>query len=331
MNGELKETGMDDDFLYGLRREPSQDFTRRLRLRLAEVDSQPMQRLPARIPKMAAATLLTALVAVAFTFPVVRAGAQAFLDLFRVVNFAGVSFDHERLSELGTAGLDLPQLLGGQVEMLQRPEPPVSFGSLEDAGAAAGLRVRVPAWLPVGWQLARTDVVGETALRITPSTGKLQTLLDALAIDDLAIPAALDGQTLTVRVAPIVSVTYANGDRTVTLTQSRSPDVSFPAGLDLAVLAEIGLRILGLDRAQAYRFANSIDWRTTLVVPVPANAASFREVNVQGQTALFIEAVGDAAGPRNEAVIMWSREGNVYALRGALRAPELLEMAQTVQ
>jgi hypothetical protein len=107
--------------------------------------------------------------------------------------------------------------------------------------------------------------------------------------------------------------------------------VSFPAGLDLAVLAEIGLRILGLDRVQAYRFANSIDWRTTLVVPVPANAASFREVNVQGQTALFIEAVGDAAGPRNEAVIMWSREGNVYALRGALRAPELLEMAQTVQ
>ena len=113
-------------------------------------------------------------------------------------------------------------------------------------------------------------------------------------------------------------------------TQAQSPDVAFPQGLDLSTLAEIGLRILGLDRKEAYRFAQSFDWRSTLLVPVPATAASFRRVEVGGGNGLVVET----GGPGNVAArnaLFWADGGRVFVLQGALRAAELLEIAQTVQ
>ena len=41
-----------------------------------------------------------AALAFAFTFPAVRTAAEAFLDYFRVVNFAGVAFDPQRMAQL---------------------------------------------------------------------------------------------------------------------------------------------------------------------------------------------------------------------------------------
>jgi hypothetical protein len=124
-------------------------------------------------------------------------------------------------------------------------------------------------------------------------------------------------------------MTYDSGDQQASLVQSRMPDVSFPASLDLTKLAEIGLRILGLDRSEAYNMAQRVDWRTTLLVPVPATIGAFREVNVQGHTALLIQST--VAGPPNMNVLLWSSGDNVYALRGSLAANQLVEMAQSLQ
>ena len=89
--------------------------------------------------------------------------------------------------------------------------------------------------------------------------------------------------------------------------QSRSPEVSLPPGADLAQLGEIGLRILGLDATEAHRFAGSIDWHSTFLVPVPAKEAEFRQVQVNGHPALLVTAKPDAqARPRKPGV---EREG----------------------
>jgi hypothetical protein len=322
---------MDDDFLSVLRRDPAPDFARRLRVRLREQEETVPRGVATRAAKWSVFAASLALVAFAFTFPSVRAGAQAFLDWFRVVNVAGLSFDAERLQELTSSGLDLPAILGEQVEVLQEPSGVVSYGTLEDAAVAAGARVLVPAWLPVGWERTGIEVTGESAARLTASSDKLQRVLDALAIDDIDVPVGLDGQTATVRVPPIVRITYRNGESMLGLFQARSPEVSFPTGMDLPKLAEIGLRIAGLDRDEAYRFAQSIDWRSTLIVPVPAAAASFRQVDVQGQSGLMIEPIGGTDERRAGNVLLWSSDSQVFAISGSLRPSELLEMAQTMQ
>ncbi len=325
---------MNDDFLNGLRQDPPQEFARQLKSRLHALDA-PARRAPSRATRWAALAASLAVISASFTFPSVRAGAQAFLDLFRISTFAGVAFDPQRLAELGSNGLDWPQIIGEQIEVLDEPAAPVSYATPEEAAAAAGIRVYQPTYLPRSLALSETSVAGESALRFTASTVKLQLLLDSLGIDDVTIPAGIDGQQASVRISPVVTMTYASGGVRATLVQSRSPDVSFPAGLDLPVLAEIGLRILGLSRQEAYRIAQSVDWRTTLLVPVPVNAASFEQVDVQGESGLIIESSGRAEGLMEgrpgETTVLWSHDGNVYALHSPLPKQELIVMAQSLQ
>jgi hypothetical protein len=121
----------------------------------------------------------------------------------------------------------------------------------------------------------------------------------------------------------------------VHLVQANSPEVTLPTGVDLAQLGEIGLRILGLDPAEARRMASTIDWTSTLVVPVPSNASSFREVTVHGQRGLLVTTNGDPAGTPNGrragAIVMWTEGDRVFALAGNLDSMELMQMAESVR
>jgi len=265
----------------------------------------------------------------AFTLPSVRAGAEAFLDLFRVVSITGVAFDATKLRSLEDGRIDVAKLIGDQVEVLQEPLAPVSYASADEAGAAAGLDLLWPAWVPTGWSRVGIEVGGGHASRVTANTASLEQLLADLGLADVSVPPGLDGQVITISVPPIVNATYASGDARAFLVQARSPEVSFPSELDLGALAEIGLRILGLDADEAYRLAYTIDWRSTLLVPVPVNAARFRQVDVAGRSALMIEGTGD--DERRQNLLLWSLGDRVVALGGPLPSPDLLEMAQTLQ
>jgi hypothetical protein len=251
---------MDDDFLYSLRQDPSKPFSDDLRARLRPPERRTTARWPPpAFKRVAAATAFGALFGSLFAFPVVRARAQAFLDLFRVVNFAAVPVAEDRVKQLTSTQLNLEALIGQQVEVLADPGPARPFLTPADAGAAAGMQVRVPGWLPNG--LVRTDVQlqGERAVRLTGNTSSLRQVLQTLSLNDVRIPEGLDGQTATLRVPPAVVIAYQRGDRKAAFIQARTPQVTLPAGLDLPALGEIGLRVLGLEKAEAHRFAQALD------------------------------------------------------------------------
>ncbi len=333
---------MDEGFLYSYRRGPSPEFAHRLRATLEQRHSaNGFGSSRPRTVRTAALAASIVLAGFAFSFPTVRAAAQAFLDLFRVVSFAAVPVNIDRMGQLQNGQLDLAHLAGDQVEVLKQPGAPVQFDTVSAAGAAAGIPVKVPTWRPVGWELSDIAVLGGADLRVTASAAKLKQVLDGLSIDDVTIPEGIDGKAITVHVSPAVAVGYRNATASVRLIQAQSPTAQLPAGLDLPTLGEIGLRILGLDRAQAHQFAQSIDWRTTLVVPVPATAASFRQVDVQGNPGLMIETTApETAAPQTGRgtkrhygghTLLWSSGNTVFALQGQLDSPPLLEMAQSMQ
>jgi hypothetical protein len=239
---------------------------------------------------------------------------------------------------LEQSGFD-PESIFGAIEPLTEEPQPTSYATAADAGAAAGIRVRVPAWIPQGFSAAGIMGSSEMAARITLNTTGLQALLDTLGLADVELPQGLDGQTATVRIPPIVTQTFVNQivtpsgttiDRSVHVIQARSPDVSFPAGIDLAKLAYAGLRVLGMSRDEAYRMSVTIDWRSTLIVPVPSKAAAYRPINVSGNEGLLIEGLA-----ANESwpggVLMWSAGEQTYAVAGAVGGEELLEIAQNLQ
>jgi hypothetical protein len=321
---------MNDDFLHALRRPPAPEFAKALHARLAAAATPERRRSTSlRTTRWLALAASVAAVAFAFTLPSVRAGAEAFLDLFRVTSFTGVAFDASNLRKLEGTSVDLSQLIGEQVEVLEEAAPPVSYASVDEAGAAAGLPLLWPAYVPAGWQRTDVTVGGGHAVRVTADTAKLESLLADFGLGDVSVPAGLDGAAITVRVPPMAVASYDNGDKTAHLVQARSPEVLFPSGLDLGALAEIGLRLLGLDADEAYRLAYSVDWRSTLLVPVPTNAARFRQVDVAGHGGLSIEAVRDEGHIEN--VLLWSLDDRVLVLSGPLSSAELLEMAQSLQ
>jgi len=322
---------MDDQFLRDLKKQPATEFAARLRAELRALPPHAAARVApaADFKRWFAAAASIAIVGFAFTFPGVQAGAQAFLDLFRVRQFTGVQFDPERLQSLESSGFD-PAAIFGTVEPLTTPQEPVSYATAADAGAAAGIRVRTPAYVPQGYSSTGFMASSEHAARITVNVAGLQALLDTLGLGDVELPQGLDGQTATVRVPPIVTQTFVNGDRNVHVVQAESPDVSFPAGLDLSKLAYAGLRVLGMSRDEAYRMSVTIDWRSTLIVPVPSKAAAYRPINVAGNEGLLIEGL---PGPetRGGGVLMWSEGGETFAVTGPVSGQELLEIAQTLQ
>jgi hypothetical protein len=188
-------------------------------------------------------------------------------------------------------------------------------------------------WLPVGLEPDLIEVSADQSLRFTASTVKLKRVMDAFGIDDLSVPDQIDGQSATVQVPAIVRIRYRSQGHEVMLLQARQPQVSFPAGIDLASLAEIGLRVLGIQRADAHRFAQSVDWRTTLIVPVPADVSAFKQVDVQGNPGLLIETARRTSRGLLpvQSRVLWSSGDSVFALVGDVRPTELFEMAQSVQ
>jgi hypothetical protein len=318
---------MENEFMRGLRSAPPLEFSARLRAELqGRRGGGVLERRPGGHRGLFVGTAAV-LAAVLFLLPVVRTSAQTFLNLFRVVNFTAVPVDVSRIQRLSERGLDLPSLIGEHVEVLVDPGPPQVFAMPADASAVSGMYVSVPAVVPPALAMLKTEVTGERQLRIVADTRRLQGVLDALGITDVQAPAELNGQVATLRVPPVVAITYANGSGAVTLFQARSPEVTAPSGVNVAALGEIGLRIAGLDRNAAHTVAQAIDWRATLIVPVPAGVSAFRQVDVQGQRGLYVEST-DRAEIR---AVAWSKGGIVYGLTGALNAGTLLQMADSVQ
>jgi hypothetical protein len=218
--------------------------------------------------------------------------------------------------------------------VVKDPGQPRAVADADAAGAFAGIRMRMPRWLPRDMQPAGFEVLAEGETRVTLNAGRLQALLDVLGITDARAPISADGQVATLHVPRIARALFRDPQRTVMLWQARQPLAEIPAGVDVPALAQIGLRILGVESNEAYAFAHNIDWRTTLLVPVPADVAAFRQVLVQGNAGLLIESrwPQDASpGPRRIAQIMWSAGGSLYVLAGNVRPEELFEMAQSLQ
>ena len=319
-----------DGWLHALRSDPSPQFSEHLRaqLRAQEPVGDTHRRWPQRVlvPAVAVAAL-----ALLISVPTVRASVSQFLSLFRVVNFVPVAVDSSRLDRLEAKDLEIGALIGEHVELVVDPGPPVSMTSMDEAAAAAGMTLAVPQWLPDNSTVIEMAVMGERVVRVRADGQRLQQVMDALGIDDLTVPAGLDGQVVNVRVPPVSMIRYDHGSRRgrSRLFQARTPQLTLPPSVDVQALGEIGLRILGLPASEASQFARAMDWNTTLILPVPPTAQSFRQVNINGQLGVHIQHQPPGEAPTH--VVFWSAADRVFALVSIASIEDVMVMADTVQ
>jgi len=323
---------MTEPRLEALRSKLDPRFAEGLQARLRQ--APPAHPRPSRYPlaRLAASVAVAAGVGFALTLPTVRAKASSFLALFREVSFVAVPVSPDEAQRVN--GLDLEHLIGDRVQVLEK-NAPVDVTSREQASTAAGFAVVLPTALPEGAVQTSMSVGGRNVARVTADTTRLQQVLDALGLSDVKVPGDLDGEAAMITVSPMVLTGYEQGERKAAFIQGPMPEVLLPAGVDLAQLGEIGLRVLGMPADEARAFSKSVDWRTTFLVPVPPMATRFRQTLVGANRGIVIE--GPLRDPETKAekgnwnLLLWSQSGRVYGIRSTMRLGDVMAMANSLQ
>jgi Putative zinc-finger len=280
---------------------------------------------PLWIGAVAATILLCSL-----AFPFGRGLAQRFLGTLRVEKVQPVRLDFSALDGNRPLQEMLRQMISDKV-VVTADEKPQPASSAADASQLAGFSAHA-----LG---ARTDapkfvVGGQHAFHMTIDRTRLQDIFDQAGRADLLLPATLDGANVSVNVPRSIMVEYgdcpeahpAGGTQPVpaqprsgawanclALQEVPSPLVNMPSDLNLQQLAEIGFQLAGMSATQARNLGQTIDWKSTLVLPIPRSASSYSQVTVNGVQGTLIQGSGHR-GP--DYVLVWVKNGIIYGLVG---------------
>jgi hypothetical protein len=291
-----------------------------------------------------AALLVLALI---LAFPGTRALAGELLNLFRVQQVTVIPVDFTGLEQLtgdGALGNQFTGLISSSMDMHQEPGDPVQAADAEEASQLAGFDVRIPA----GMTPSQIHVTSGAAFSLTLDRTRAQALLDEAGRSDLVLPESVDGAEISVDIPSSVSVAFGTCPRPgsgvsgnheqstterrypdcVILAQIPSPSVNAPASLPIDRLAQIGLEFTGMSQEEAAAFTSTVDWTSTLVVPIPRNAAVNEQVVVDGVTGTLIQRSSEE-GP--QFALLWVKDGIIYAISGlGTNSKQAIEMANSL-
>jgi hypothetical protein len=221
----------------------------------------------------------------------------------------------------------------------------VEAADATQASQLVGFDVR----LPQGMTPSQISVTDSAAFSLTIDRAKAQALLDEAGRSDLVLPESIDGAKVSVNIPASATAAYGtcpdlraaeseesgspiSGRRypdCVILAEIPSPTVNAPADLDVAQLAQIGLEFTGMSKEEAAAFTSTVDWASTLIVPIPKNAAVYQQVNVDGVTGTLIQRPADDAP---QFALIWVKNGIIYAISGlGTNSPQAIEMANSLQ
>lgn len=265
-----------------------------------------------------AAIAAVLLLAVAFSFPSVRAAASDFLGIFRVQKFAAISISPEQLTlleDIADSGL-----YPGEIQMIEEPGEPHPVSSIAEAGEVAGRDLRLPrAFGEPTSILVSTGGSGRLIIDVASS----RAILAAAGADPELIPDTLEGAEVDVTIYPIVNLNWADG---TVMAQTASPLVDYPDDVDPQALGKALLQLLGMSESEAASLAQEIVWTDTLLLPIPENVASFREITVDGRS----KGIGLTSLEGDMAGILWQRDGIVYTLGGS-NIDSLIDIANSIE
>jgi len=287
-----------------------------------------------------------------FAFPSTRALAGELLNLFRVQQVTVVPVDFTGMEQLnGAVGNNISQLISDSVTMQKEPTDPTNVANTDEASQLAGFNVRAPQDITS----SRISVMSGVSFAFTIDRAKAQALLDEAGRSDLVLPEEVDGADVSVNIPSSVSIAFgtcpepSNDSETaremdremntsgspgrvykdcIILAQIPSPEVSAPASLDIAKLAQIGLEFTGMTSEEAVQFTSTVDWTSTLIVPIPKNAASYQQITVDGVTGTLIERPSDDAP---QFALFWVKDGIIYTIGGlGNNSQKALEIANSL-
>ena len=284
-----------------------------------------------------------AILAASLTIPQVRVIGNSFLGLFRVEQIEAV--------DVGISLSTLPQemehnfeavdnLIGDQLS-IDKIVQPILVEDIGETRAMVGFAAREPTYPQDEKQIYYQEA---TTVRLVIDQERWQALIDTMGYGSFTIPKSADGEEVAIHIPAGVVVGigdclyneinevklgHPETENCTVFLQSNSPTVEAPPGVDINKAGQLLLQALGMSPAEAEQFSSTINWATTLVVPVPSDM-EYRQVMVEGVKGIYLE---EETYPGEKAVytLMWLKDDVLNALIGdgsledALKTVESLE------
>jgi hypothetical protein len=302
---------------------------------------------------LAGAALGAIAVVLVLTVAPVRAWAESLLGIFRVERFTVLEIDPSALKGNALQNNQLlnqtiSRVLSDEVTITQKPQKPQPVADAAAASKAAGFAVQLlPGETPSGML-----VESGAAMQMKLNRDRIQSILDEAGRSDLQIPASVDGATVGVRVPAGVMAFYGNcGDAAsgmvfytsdgggkaakeadascISLIELPSPVVSAPQEIDPAQIAQVALQFMGMSANDAANFTQTVDWTSTLVLPVERGKTTYEQVHVNGNEAALIRPLRQ--GPSGHYSLMWVDNGIVFGLGGTGDDTTAINLASQLQ
>ena len=293
---------------------------------------------------------LVCAVAVLLSVAPARTFAERILAMLRVKKITVVSVypsSTETRTDQRTAKM-LSQLISDNVVVTMDAGKPQPQPSADAASKLAGFDVRTIGDLGAPQKIL---VNGEAAFHMTLNRDRMQAILQEAGRSDIQLPASIDGALVAVHIPRTVLTAYGNcpermahhgppsqqppggesnqpeaADNCVFMVQAPSPTVSVPPSLNISQVAEAALELAGMGPSEAHSFCQTVDWSSTLVVPVPGNVSSSQTVNVDGVTGTLISLRSD----HNRYSLLWVKDGIIYSLNGHGDPNQALNLAASL-
>lgn len=264
------------------------------------------------------ALTIVAVLAVALAFQPVRALAGNLLGLFRVQQVTTLAVDTSYLNSLHrTAGEAISKLFNDSVEETRAWQESQNTKDATQAAELVGFTMRE--LLPPAEDTVYSVDFG-AAFTFTVDVERANATLEAMGSGNLQLPADVDGAQVYVDV-PASVTTYLPCDylneadryKCLNFIQMPSPSITTDSPVDLPELAALGLQVMGLDEAQAVEMATTIDWQSTLVIPIPYGGVEAQTITVDGVSGQLLTREIEEM---SEFALVWARDGMLYVLEG---------------
>ncbi len=244
-----------------------------------------------------------------------QALASEFLGLFRVQKFAPISISPEAMANL--ENMDFEGLMPGEMVWDEEAVEPQPVASIDEA---ISLAPDALVFVPDLGEPTEIAVGGGGSGTLTVDLAAARAILNIAGVDGTLLPDDLDGADISVATEAGIFIQWDEGN--TTMVQMPSPSVSYPGNFDPQPIGQALLQFLGMSESEAVRLSNSIDWTSTLILPVPTGVASFQEVLIWGNPGILMTA-NDGSG----SSVIFETRGNVIMLQGDWSADELIALA----
>jgi hypothetical protein len=271
-----------------------------------------------------AAIAAVALAVVAFTF------SGFFFQPTTVKTVPVTVADMQALSQLADYGT---------LTWTKQPQFQVATSAADASAMANGLQLPVVSNLPDGVSKTVTyGAMSEAQATFTFSADKAQAAAASHGKTLPTMPKGIDGATLTITVGPAVGEIYgnlpqngnANSSSNITLPQLIVARSIVPSATSTQVtVAQLEAYILDQPGISAELKAaiNAIgDPSTTLLIPIPVQYATSKDVTVQGVPGV---ALGDNTGVGSGVV--WVKGGSVYVVAGSIKQTDAITIADNLK